>query len=66
MRDQNSGGWGGEIPESDHRAESRILLVRKVYEPPSLIRYGSIYDLTAEGTVEPSGDMFTTASDTSA
>lgn len=65
MCDPISGGWGGESPEGD-RAETRIRLDRKLYEAPSLIRYGSIYDLTAEGTVEPSGDMFTFASDTSA
>lgn len=65
MYDQDSGGWGGDSLERD-RAEPRIRLDRKVYEAPSLVIYGSIYDLTAEGTVEPSGDMFTFASDTSA
>jgi hypothetical protein len=61
MCDPMSGGWGGEIPEGD-RAQSGMPLARKRYDAPSLIRYGTIFDLTAEGNKDPSGDFFTFAS----
>ncbi len=49
------------IADAD-RAESRILLARKAYEAPSLVRYGTIFDLTAENNGEQPGDLTTFAS----